>query len=135
MENKDFLIGHVGLFTSHPRRMINFYTNRLGFAKDKESYISGDIMERIFGIACGCRLVRFVKGNARVEIFIPDSLTFKKKINKQIGYNHYSLVVSDKIRFCSSMAARRVGVIKIKRENHTTYFIKDPDGNRIEIQD
>ena len=51
----------------------------------------------------------------------------------QPGFNHFGLWVEDKARFCRRLAAEGVEVIEAPYKDRFVYFIKDPDGNRIEI--
>ena len=52
------------------------------------------------------------------------------------GYNHFSIEVGNKQRFCERLARESgVKIIKIERSGSYTYFIKDPDGNLIEVRE
>lgn len=52
-----------------------------------------------------------------------------------MGYNHWGLRVNNRVAFCRSLKKKRVKVIEITRNNRKVYFIKDPDGNLIEMRD
>ncbi len=43
------------------------------------------------------------------------------------------MTVEDKELFCRDMAARNVEVIKVENKSRFIYFLKDPDGNLIEV--
>jgi len=135
MKNKIQYIPHVGIFTNNLRRLYNFYTKKLGFKQEKNTVIPREIMAKIFGISCDCKLIRLVNNNAKVEMFSSDSAFFKRKLNWQMSYNHSSFIVRDRVKFCENLSRKGLPIIKIKRNSHFTYFIKDPDGNRIEILD
>ena len=134
MRTKIHSIQHVAIFTNNFKRSFNFYTKKLGLKKEKEKVIPKNIMTKIFGVPHNCKLTLVTNNDARVEIFSCSSDIFKRRLNTSLGYSHWSLIVKDNERFCRNLARRKVPVIKIKRESRFTYFIKDPDGNRIEIQ-
>lgn len=92
-------------------------------------------MRSVFGLTSEGAFTRLVSGKARIEIFCITSGALKKKTNATIGYHHWAMHVGDKNKFIGKLIKKGVRIIHIKRNNHSVYFIQDPDGNRIEIKD
>jgi catechol 2,3-dioxygenase-like lactoylglutathione lyase family enzyme len=128
-------IDHIGIITSNYRRLVNFYSRKLGFKVMKEEKLSASVMRSVFGLASEGAFTRLVSGNARIEIFRITSGVLKNKTNATIGYHHWAMHVGDKSRFVNKLIKKGVRIIHIKRNSHVVYFIQDPDGNRIEIKD
>lgn len=128
-------VAHIGIFTNQPQALINFYTKKLGFKIISHSPITKNIIRKIFKVNCDCVLSKLVCGEAALEIFSSHSKIFKKNKEEQSGYNHWSFIVEDKTRFCEKLSQKKVKIIKVARNGYYTYFVRDPDGNRIEIQD
>ncbi|MFH1335038.1 MAG: VOC family protein [Candidatus Zixiibacteriota bacterium] len=126
---------HIGIFTNHYQGLVNFYTQKLGFAKEKEERLSKSIMRSVFGVASEGKFTRLVSGDMRMEIFGLIGGHLRKKDNRTIGYNHWSVCVTDKKKFLSKLKRKGVKIISIKRNDHFVFFIKDPDGNRIEVKE
>jgi catechol 2,3-dioxygenase-like lactoylglutathione lyase family enzyme len=131
--NKSF--DHIGIITSNYRRLVNFYSRMLGFKIMKEEKLSASVMRSVFGLTSEGVFTRLVSGKVRIEIFCITSGVLKKKTNATIGYHHWAMHVGDKNKFIEKLIKKRVRIIHIKRNNHSIYFIPDPDGNRIEIKD
>ena len=126
---------HIGIITNNYRKLVSFYTEKLEFTVEKEEKLSKFVMRSVFGLASEGKFTRLVSGNAGIEIFCITSNLLKKKVNATIGYNHWALRVEDKNEFVRKIMKKGVIIIHIKRNDHSVYFIKDPDGNRIEIKD
>lgn len=126
---------HVGILTYNFNRMLNFYTEILGFKKEKLEIIPGSVIKPIFGIASGCKFMKLKSDNLRVEIFQPLTGRVKNKPRGNPGFNHCSLLVKNRENFVQRLKAKKVKIIRIERDNRSIYFLKDPDGNLIEIQE
>ena len=125
---------HIGLFTANARRLVSFYTRKLGFQKTKEQILSRDLSRAIFGVAADCRFLRLMGGEAMIEIFEPMRGRVAKRRNNAAGINHFGLLVTDRDAFLRRLRERKVPVLEIDRNGRSTHFISDPDGNRIEIR-
>jgi len=134
MAEKNYGCDHIGVFTNNPGGLIKFYTDKLGFTKEKEDALSKSTMEAIFNFPYDCNLVRLGLGNVKIEIFAPVSV-MENKIDNIFGYNHWGFVVPEREKFLQELKNRKVEIIEIKRDGRPVYFIKDPDGNRIEIRE
>jgi catechol 2,3-dioxygenase-like lactoylglutathione lyase family enzyme len=135
---------HVGLFTNDAARLVRFYCSSLGFSVEKEEILPASIMKAIFGLADSCRLVKLAGGGAagkdpspplKVEIFQPLRVKLSRRRNGIVGFNHGSFSVDDRMRFVQGLRSGDVPLIEVRRNGHSVFFIKDPDGNRIEIRD
>ncbi len=122
---------HIGILTGDADRLEEFYITKLGFQKEKDVVLSGPITETLFGVDAEVRFIRLFRGDFKLEIFQPTS---EIKSGSGAGFHHFGLVVGDKDEFLVMMAERDVPVIRIDRDGNPVYFIKDPDGNLIEIR-
>lgn len=126
---------HIGLFTNHPKRILDFYEEKLGFRKEYKMRIPKYTIRSIFGIAQDCFMVKLTfRDSIHLEVFWSVSDKLKSRPAGIVGYNHFGLEVSNRDKFCTRLVRRfKIRLIKVKRDNHYTYFIQDPDRNLIEI--
>jgi len=126
---------HIGIFTYQYKRLGDFYITKLGFEIVKEEILSKSIMEPIFGIKSDCKFARLASDNIKIEIFNPIRGTPRKRSNYTIGFNHWALCLIDREKFFQKLKKLKVKILEVKRNDHSVYFIHDPDGNKIEIKD
>ena len=124
---------HIGLFSQNPGILVPFYTEKLGFENQGSKTISKEWMTQIFNMPAVCQLIKLRLGSAVVEIFVPQSVGMGEKISPSLGYNHWGLGVEDKQEFVRVLEKRNVPVMKLEGTGRYIYFIKDPEGNLIEI--
>jgi catechol 2,3-dioxygenase-like lactoylglutathione lyase family enzyme len=125
---------HIGIFTNHFQRLVNFYTEKIGFTKGKDNRLSKSLMLSVFGVASEGKFCHLVSGDVRMEIFTLVGNRLLKRSNRSLGYNHWAICVSDVTKFISGLKRKGVKIISIKRDDHFVCFIEDPDGNRIEVK-
>lgn len=126
---------HIGVFAQDAQKLKRFYVNQLDFKPDAEKEVDAKIINRIFGVNSGCRLIRLKLDKIYLELFSLHDFKLKRPSAQTAGYNHWALTVEDRAAFCAKMKQRRVRVIEVARAGHHTYFLVDPEGNRIEIRD
>ncbi len=124
---------HIGLFTNDPERLLDFYTRIMEFDKISDSILDKSIMKSIFGINIKCRFIKLSKGELMLEIFTP--IEQKSQVQTKIGINHFGYKQNNKIKFVQRLKEQGQNLITIKKNNHSIYFIKDPDGNLIELRE
>ena len=124
---------HIGLFGQDPESLVSFYVEKLGFEHEGSKIISADWMDKIFGIPDACRLIKLVLGSAVVEIFVPQSGGSVCRTASSRGYNHWGLGVGNKETYVSRLEKKGVPLLKLEGTGKTIYFVKDPEGNLIEI--
>jgi len=134
MKKENRRCDHIGILTDRSERLVNFYVTMLGFKKEKEEILAKAIIKQIFGISANCKFIRLVMDEVIIEIFEPISSCVHARINSIIGYNHWGYCVADKKRFIQSLKRRKVNIIEVKRNEHVVYFVRDPDGNLVEIR-
>jgi catechol 2,3-dioxygenase-like lactoylglutathione lyase family enzyme len=122
---------HLGIFSHNAEELVKFYVDKLGFKKTHETILSKTIMESLFGVTEDCRFIKLFLGNTMIEIFEP----IGKSKTATTGYNHWGLTVADRKKFVKKMKRKKVSVIEVKRNDHSVYFVADPDGNKIEIRE
>ncbi len=124
---------HLGLISDDPTALIRFYTEKLGFSEGENRTIPSDLVHEIFGLPVECRMTKLHRGEMILEVFSPLGLEIEPRADTQAGYNHFGLWVEDKKQFCRQLAEQGVEVIETPYKDRFVYFVKDPDGNRIEI--
>lgn len=126
---------HIGLFTGNPEKILPFYTEKMGFEQHETKIVSKEWMTRIFGMPAACRLIKMRLGSAVLEIFVPEDGGEKlaPRSFPAPGYNHWALSVKDKRGFVRGLERKGVSVLKLEGTGRFIYFVKDPEGNLIEI--
>lgn len=127
------ICNHIGLGTNNPQKLIKFYTEKLGFKEGKAKLLSKDLMRRIFGISSSGRLTKLRLDRITLEIISPQNLKMKKRDNDISGYNHWGLGVKEKEKFCKHLKEKGVPIVEIESKGKTLHFVKDPEGNLVEI--
>lgn len=130
---------HAGLFTAHPKRLLNFYTKKLGFKKENQTLLPKNIVFSLFKLKKDCRMLKLSKDAVTLELF-----WFSKSRGRDqpperkpsgLGYNHLGIEVNDREQFCKWLNSKfGIRIIKINRGEHYAYFIRDPDNNLIELR-
>ncbi len=134
MNKKNNPCDHIGIFTKDAERVIKFYKTILGFKLVSSERLQSDIVKEIFKINSSCCFYRLKFEEFILEIFEPHKKTKVDKKGNLFGIHHFGFKVIDRERFIGYLKKKRIKVITIKRDNHKVYFIKDPDGNMIEIR-
>lgn len=129
--NKTF--HHIGLFSKKPKKLIEFYTNCLGFEQLDTKSVSKEWMAQIFGVPVECQLIKLRIDSLVIEIFASPELELEERGIPSAGYNHWGLGVEDKESFVQELGRKRVPILKLEGTGRFIYFIKDPEGNLIEI--
>ena len=124
---------HVGLFCQNPKKLIPFYTEKMGFDNLGTKSISKEWMTQIFGMPAACQLIKLRFGSAILEIFVPETGELGKNIYPSEGYNHWGLGVKDKETFVRELEKKGVPILKLEGTGRFIYFVKDPEENLIEI--
>jgi catechol 2,3-dioxygenase-like lactoylglutathione lyase family enzyme len=124
---------HIGLFSQNPGILVPFYTKKLGFEHLETKSISEEWMTQIFRTPAACRLIKLRLDSAVVEIFVPESRVLADKIIPSQGYNHWGLGVDNKESFVRKLEKKGVPLIKLEASGRFIYFVRDPEGNLIEI--
>lgn len=127
---------HIGIFTGHHKRLLDFYLPVLGFKKEYQTILPKEVMYPIFGIPYECHMVKIIGGGIALEIFWLDDYKLKSEGRWMSGYNHFGLEVKDRDRFIKRLKTRfKAKIIKVDRGGRFVYFIRDPDGNLIEVKE
>jgi lactoylglutathione lyase len=118
-------IGHVAFIISDLDRSLDFYCTKLGFRRafqlDREGTPSPWIV--YIQIAPGHFIELFPGGQGENEA-------------RPVGYNHFCLLVDNLAATLKGLEARGLpisGEPVRGLDNNWQYWIKDPDGNRIEL--
>ncbi|UCE20414.1 MAG: bifunctional nicotinamidase/pyrazinamidase [Gemmatimonadota bacterium] len=133
-ERKRATCDHIGIFTMNVKKLSDFYVRTLGFKSEKEEVFTTSLMRKALGVHSDCMMIRLVSGDVRLELFQPTSVRLARRLNISAGYNHWGYHVGDRGRYVRKLKKKGVPIIEVRRNDRTVYFVKDPDGNRIEIR-
>ncbi len=125
--------GHLGLFSQNTTTLIRFYTEKLGFHEGESRTVSRRVMEDLFGVAEESRMTKLHRDDLTLEIFSLSDVSPVSREDCRTGLNHFGLWVEDKEAFCRTLKDQGATVIKSPYRDRFVYFVRDPDGNRIEI--
>jgi catechol 2,3-dioxygenase-like lactoylglutathione lyase family enzyme len=126
---------HIGFFTHNSESLVRFYVDVLGFERKQVSILPKSIAETVFGMASDCRFIKLSRHEFVLEIFEPLCPDIKKLMPGKDGINHWGYCVKDRAAFVDRLRKQGFEIIEVNRNEHYVYFLKDPDGNRIEIRE
>lgn len=126
---------HIGIFSQNPKKLVPFYTEKMGFEQVDSKTISKEWMTQIFGMPAACQLIKLRYGSAILEIFAPQTGAgeLRNRIAPSEGYNHWALGVMDKEAFVRELEKKGVSLLKLDGKGRFIHFVKDPEENLIEI--
>jgi len=124
---------HIGLFAQDAKKMLDFYTRKLGFTASEERQLPASIMTSIFGLDSECLMVKLKLDDIVLEIFSPANIVLTPSRENKSGYNHWGITVADKAEYCRRLEKNGVEIIKTSYKERFVYFIRDPEGNLIEV--
>ena len=129
----DIYCHHFGILAGDPVKLKEFYIDSLGFEEGETRLLPADLVDQIFSIPSSCYLTKLHHGSLVLEIFSLTDLQTEKKASVTGGYNHWGMGVQDKERFVEDLKQKNVPVMEIERSGRLIYFVRDPEGNLIEI--
>ena len=129
-------IQHVGITVSDWDRATHFYSNVLGLPKIRSFVISAGEMLAMYGINSKSRVDVYRVGNDAIEIISCEkrNIIRNKQRTDQYGICHFGMRVRERKRFSDSLKDKGVEVITLMREGREKVYVKDPDGNIIELR-
>ncbi|MGA1844283.1 MAG: VOC family protein [bacterium] len=126
-------IHHIGIMTDNPEKMVAFYTEKLGFQAGPTMLVPENLIARIFEFSSPCSLTKLSYGRVIVEIISPEGTVLGGHEVPAAGYNHWGFGVEDAEGFCRQLTTKGVEVIRAAKNGRFVNFVRDPDGNLIEI--
>ena len=120
---------HVACVCSSLENAARFYEEILGLKKIKTASLNKELTEQIFDISLECEMVTYGNDHFNIEIFVDPH--GPKDI---VGFGHFCLQVGDReelLRICESAG---LPVKRVPKGDSVVMFIKDFDGNLIEIK-
>ena len=124
---------HIGLFAENPASLIDFYVDTLGFERGEVRDVSAELMRPIFGLDADAVMTKLLYGEVTIEVFDFPGIAPDTRSDRTPGLNHWGLNVEDKAAFCDAAEARGAEIIRVPRGDRFILFIRDPEGNRIEV--
>ena len=129
----DIFCHHFGILAGDPITLKEFYIESLGFEEGETRLLPADLVNQIFSIPSPCYLTKLKHGSLVLEVFSLTDLQTEKKAPATAGYNHWGMGVEDKERFVEDLKQRNVPVMEIEHSGRLIYFVRDPEGNLVEI--
>jgi len=126
-------IHHIGIYTDNPKRLIEFYEHKLGFTHSATKSVGEELMGDVFGISVPCTIDKMKFENVFIEVFSSSSSNFPAQDRKGVRVDHWGMNVKDKDSYVRQIEEKGVPVIKFEGQGKWIFFIRDPDGNLIEI--
>ncbi|MFC2157703.1 VOC family protein [Acidobacteriota bacterium] len=126
-------IHHIGLFTAKPEELIEFYTKKLGFALLGTKVVSAYHMEQIFGLKRESPVAKLKRQDVILELFSPGNIDSSLSGEFRPGLNHWGIEVESEETFLAEMLPMGVDIFPVDFNGRIIHFIRDPDGNLIEI--
>jgi catechol 2,3-dioxygenase-like lactoylglutathione lyase family enzyme len=105
----------------------------LGFEEGETRLLPADLVDQIFSIPSPCYLIKLSRGSLILEIFSLTGIDTQERKSATVGYNHWGMGVEDKLQFVKDLKQKGVPVMEIEHSGRMIYFVKDPEGNLIEI--
>jgi catechol 2,3-dioxygenase-like lactoylglutathione lyase family enzyme len=124
---------HFGILARNPDKLKEFYVKYLGFKEGEARLLPADLVDQIFSIPSPCYLTKLSRGSLVLEVFSLTNIDTQERKSATVGYNHWGMGVEDKGQFVKDLTKNGVPVIEIQHSDRMIYFIKDPEGNLIEI--
>lgn len=136
-------LSHVGITVSDFQKAVKWYYDMFGFRLISEDYFNNDKLEKLYplyrlkGVCVHLGFLRAPKGGV-VEIFEFSSLLpGQQVIWNTPGATHFTLDVKNVYKWYNRLKAK--GVYFFSEPQHSNgadwVFLKDPDGNLIELID
>jgi len=120
---------HVACVCGSLENTARFYEDIVGLRRIKTSTLNKELAEQIFDISLECEMVTYGNENFNIEIFVG------AHVPKNIaGFGHFCLQVGDRedlLRMCESAG---LTVKRVPKGDSVVTFVKDFDGNLIEVK-
>jgi catechol 2,3-dioxygenase-like lactoylglutathione lyase family enzyme len=126
-------LAHINFVTNDLEKIIDFYVNKLGM---KVKFTLDNKEGKPFGyyFTCGdTTFLEFFDQKMAAEVWGGSV----QELNIGTRYKHFCLEVTGLEEFCKTLKERGVEVtdIKLGMDNSYQAWIKDPDGNEIELME
>ena len=122
-------LNHVGLVCSSEANCDRFYGQLLKLEKLETKSLTADLSAGIFELNTSYQMLNYGDEHLKFEIFLSDRRDF---VERQIG--HVCIDVDALDRFLVECEAFNVEVRRIPKGDSYVTFIKDYDGNLVEIK-
>jgi glyoxylase I family protein len=123
-------IDHIELVTAHPQRVVQFYTEVLGFKVRRRDRVAATPMGPL-------DLVYLDLGGTTVEVMTyPEAQPAPAQAGEHLGYRMLALEVEDMDEALALLKAKGIEPAwgPLKRPTYARAEIRDPDGNHIELR-
>ena len=122
------LLDHLAITSGNKQNALSFYRDFLYFEERYTFSIPENVSETFFPGKTIKEILVLEKENLKLEIFIIEG---KEPIP---AIQHFCITHTNFDQIIKQAPARGVPVLKVFHKDHDVYFIKDSDGNMIEIK-
>ncbi len=123
-------VDHIELVTQHPDRLVQFYTDVLGFTVRRRDRVASTSLGPL-------ELVYLDLGGTTVELMTyPDATPAPPPSGEHLGYRMMALEVEDMANALALLKSKGVEATwgPVERPTYVRAEIHDPDGNAIELR-
>lgn len=122
-------INHIAIRNRSEREAEEFYGEILGLQKKYQFVVDADSAAKIFGVAHSVKAIVFGNTYCKIEVFIDP-----KSDHRIPEINHICLEVENRELFLRKCREQNVKTLAIPRDGGETIFVKDFEGNLLEIK-
>ena len=124
------LLKHVGLVCRTEDHADRFYRDLLGLNKSEPKKLTSDLSRAIFNLDVELQLIDYKNDDTHFEVFITNLIDFTPAV-----IAHQCLEVGDLPEFIDRCRDLNVEINQIPKGGKILTFIKDFDGNLLEIKE
>jgi catechol 2,3-dioxygenase-like lactoylglutathione lyase family enzyme len=121
-------LNHIALTVTNHQEITDFYQDILGFQTMRVFELEEQLSEKIFGISTDVAVAVLTRDELSIEVFVSNTPVIQ-------GFGHICLNVDKRGEIIRKAKAMSYKVISIDRGSYDLIFIKDKNGNLIELKE
>jgi len=121
-------LNHIALTVTNHQEITDFYQDILGFQTMRVFELEEQLSEKIFGISTDVAVAVLTRDELSIEVFVSNTPVIQ-------GFGHICLNVDKRVEIIRKAKAMSYKVISIDRGSYDLIFIKDKNGNLIELKE
>lgn len=140
-------VAHIGITVADLERSVQFYCDNFGFTYLRGAHFAGSFFEKNFSlyqlppetIKCRTAILESPNKGVQLELFLFSEMLENKPVPwNRNGITHFAVTTNDVESLVEQMKKNNVEFCMepgIRPDNGRWVFVKDPDGNLIEIME
>ncbi len=129
------MINHIGLFVKDFEPMLKFYEEIFSFKKHHSFSVEPKNIKELFGIDCSAEAWVLETENLRLELIKLSHIITEVKEKLQYGYHHLAIKTDNPDTIIKKAKKYGTPIVQTYKGDHMIYFVKDPEGNSIEVSE